>query len=479
MAPDAFVVVSHTTDRPRGGPAWPGRWGLVLPLLLGLLSPAGCFGTSEPPEPPAVETIPVDKGLFDETWPMQVVDAEARAPYEGMAFVAHILDRDYRASVRRSDGTPGLATARFHADAAALFRQAALATGNSYVEYFDPPMGQEYDPVEKVHLLMVGKTLKGDLDGARSHLDAVKALPETSGVRPWAAPWLAWYEAGATWPPDLSGLPVSRPPPTPGTWPEVTERPSYTVSELPPGDGQLSFDDPALLLQLALWHDAAARKAAGDKAAIVDLYGARYRLPVEPDVAAEGDLPLEFRFGTGFLHVKDGAFMADVVGAKGADAIDAWKDRSFLAAVLATCRDDSGKIDNVAVVDAANELRMAWKEEQASKAGLHENHHPIFADVAVAGLYRNAALVAEVQGDREVSGKLRIAARDIEREAAAAPEGLLALTAWDADNQMTIRGAEIIHQQARRAPSLEVVRTALDLIGIRVGRSRSGGTPGM
>lgn len=439
----------------------------------------GCTGSSSSDEPAAVAQVGVDKALVGQAWPMLVVEESVREPYQQTAFVQLVLNRDYKQAVADSKGKAGLTTARFHADSAAMFRQAALATANAYVQYFDPPLGQQYDPPEKAHLLLVGKIARGDLDGAKTHIAAVQALPDDSAVQPWAAPWLSWLQAGADWPPDLSALPGDLPPVEPGGWPEVTDRPSYTLREGEPGKNELRVDDPGLLIALALWHERAAAKAAPEHASALAAYGARYRLPVELKVTASDDLPLELLFGSDYLTAQDAAFMAAVFGAEGTAAIDSFADRSLTAAVARACQGESGKIDNVKAVDLVNDLRRALKEEQGLAAGQAEGHHPIFADVAVAGLYRNLAYIAELEGDRETSGKLRIAARDVERDAAAAPEGLLSLAAWDADNQYTIRGSEIIHQLARRAPSLEVARTAFDLIGIRVSRSRGGGTPGM
>jgi len=473
---------SGSDTRTRGLLAAAGIGGLLLGLGVAV-GATSCTGAEpeEPKDPDAWE-LSVDKSLFDATWPMAVVDDEVRKPLEEPDWVALTFHRDIRKAVQESGGESDWATARAHADAAALYRQGAMGASTAYVQYFDKPLGQAYDPAEKVHLMMVGKAILADHDGAKSHIEAVQALGEDSAVSAWAAPWLALYESDKTWPVDLSGLPYQPPPVKPGEWPELGEaRPSYEVQEQEPGTHSLKIDDPALLVQLAMWHDAAARQAAGDKAGLIDIYGARYRMPIEPDVVARDALPLELLFGSDYLHPGDGAFMAAVTGSEGLAAVEAHEDSSFIASVVVAVRGDNGKIDAEKAVDLANDLRKAWKTQQGLARGGEHPSHPIFADVAVAGLYRNLAMVAELEGDRETSGKLRIAAKDMgERDAAAAPEGLLSLTAWDAANQYTIRGLEIVHQQARRAPSLEVVRTALDLLAIRVGRSRgAGGTPGM
>jgi hypothetical protein len=96
----------------------------------------------------------------------------------------------------------------------------------------------------------------------------------------------------------------------------------------------------------------------------------------------------------------------------------------------------------------------------------------------VTGVLRNLALVAQRLGDKNSSGILRLNAKDMGLDAAAAPEGLLSLAAWDAGNRYPGRGLEIIHQQVKRYPSLEVARFGLDVFAVRVGRERVG-MPGM
>jgi hypothetical protein len=458
------------------------RWGFAVAAAPVCWVAVACVGGGGTTTKVGAE-LPVPDTLIQASWPMQVVDATKREPFESDGFVQLIKNRDYRRAIQSSQGQQGLMTARFHADAAALYRQAALATANAYVQYFDPPLGQAYDPEGKEHVLLVGKILRGDLEGARAVAPAVRALPSEHPATVWAAPWLKWLDEGAVWPPDLSGLPDALPEVVVGQWPEVERRPSYALKERQEEgsetEREIAIDDPALLVRLALWHDQAAVQAAPEHADALATYGARYRWAIEPHIARPVDLPLELLVGSDYLTPSDAAFMAAVHGSDGLGVIDTFQSRSLTAAAVVTARAGSASMDGVKAVDFVSALRLHLRDAQSAAAGQTEGHHPVFADVVAAGLYRNLAYVAELEGNREVSGTLRIAARDIERDAAAAPEGLMALTAWDADNQYTIRGSEIIHQLVRRAPSLEVVRTAFDLIGIRVSRSRGGGTPGM
>jgi hypothetical protein len=94
-------------------------------------------------------------------------------------------------------------------------------------------------------------------------------------------------------------------------------------------------------------------------------------------------------------------------------------------------------------------------------------------------MLRSLALVAEKEGDRETSGRLRINAMELSSKATACPVGLMAMGAWDASNRYPTRAQEIVHTQARRFPSLEIARYGLDVMALRVSRERSGETPGM
>jgi hypothetical protein len=108
-----------------------------------------------------------------------------------------------------------------------------------------------------------------------------------------------------------------------------------------------------------------------------------------------------------------------------------------------------------------------------------QGHQREFSAIAFVGSLRTLALVAEMEGDREVSGLLRINALEHSRKATADPVGLLALGAWDASNRYPTRAQDILHAQVRFFPTLEAARYGLDVMALRVSRERPGETPGM
>jgi hypothetical protein len=222
-----------------------------------------------------------------------------------------------------------------------------------------------------------------------------------------------------------------------------------------------------------------AAAAAGADAAKLATYRAGYRMPIEPDVAPAGDLPIELLFGSDHLSPGDAAFLADLHGSQGTAAIDAHAATSVLAQIAVMSRKD-GKVDAETAIDVISRLRDDLVARCSAKTGgVVMGHQRIFADIAYVGALRALALVAEVEGDHEASGKLRINAFEHSDKATADPVGLLAFAAWDAGNRYPLRALDILHAQARRYPTLEIARYGLDVLGLRVSNERTGETPGM
>ncbi len=450
-----------------------------MTFLLGLAWLVGCTGGAETTDPAAehdaASAIPAER--LDATWVVGLATEDALGPYASEpGWVSLVMKRDVAAATRQLGAKGGLAAARAHADAAALFRQAALISSNSLVEVYGKTP-EPTDPLGAAHLVAVGLAVRGDLEGARQ---AAQPLADAASdpTQPWHAPWKPLL-AGGTWPVDLSGLPMELPEPSPGGWPDVPEPPHYSLPERGESQASRTMGDPGALVALALWHDAAANAAAGQQAALLATYRAGYRLPVEPAVAPAGDLPMELLFGSDLLVPGDGAFLADLHGAAGAGAVDAHADTSLLAWLAQQSRVE-GKVSAERAVDLVTQLRTDLVERASARTGgTTQGHHRQFADIAYVGALRSLALVAEVEGDREASGRLRINALEHSDKATACPVGLLALAAWDASNRYPLRALDILHGQASRYPSLEIARYGLDVLGLRVNDERTGETPGM
>ena len=417
--------------------------------------------------------------LLDRSWVVQMATQEAFQPFADVAgWVTLVVRRDYESAAKLMDTEPGgLAAARVHADLGALYKQAALLSGNSLIQaYGETP--EETDPVGTAHLLTVAYALNGRLDDAKAQSAKLADVADDPTLA-WHKPWKDWLESGAAWPPDLSGLPVSLPAVEVGAAPSVGDLPHYELQEQGV-DSSREMADLGALVALGLWHDDLARKLAGQGAAQVDVYRAGYRMPVEQSVAAGDALPMDLLFGSDLLVAEDGPFLADLHGEKGAAAVDAWKDKSLLAAIAHASRVD-GKMDAEKAVDLISELRDRLLERSKARTNdTVEGHQRTFADIGFVGMLRSLALVAEVEGDREVSGRLRINA--LERAAdksTACPTGLVAMAAWDASNRYPTRALDIVHTQSRRFPSLEAARFGLDVMALRVSRERPGETAGM
>lgn len=452
-----------------------GAW-LALSLVLGCGSPVETHLDDPAVQAPtAAPPVPVER--LDATWPVRMATEADFGPYAAKeGWVTLVMKRDYRRAAELLGAAGGLPAARAHAELAAVMRQAALLSARSLVEaYGETP--EPTDPVGKAHLLTVSYAILGDLEAARRHSAALDGVADDPTLR-WHAPWKAWLAGEATWPPDLTGLPLELPQPAPGRLPSIPPPPHYHLPEQGV-DTVRDMADPGALLALALWHDQAAWAAAGDAWPLVRAYRAGYQLPVETVPRPPGELPMDLLFGSDLLVPGDAAFLADLTGERGLAAVETHADTSLLAALAAASRVD-GKLDGDRLGEHLGWLRDTLVERAAARTGGQvQAHHRQFADIAWVGSLRLMALVADAEGQRELGGRLRLQALERSDKATACPVGMLALGAWDAGNRYPTRALEILHAQARTYPALEAARYGLDVMALRVSRERTGETPGM
>jgi len=442
-----------------------------------LLAATGCGGDTDVPEVEVSKDLTIPAERLAKSWPIQLSTEESIEQYtQKQGWMSLMWKRNYRTAIQQLGPSGGIEGARIHAEMAALYRQSALLAANAMIEtYGETP--EASDPVGTKHLLAVSYAVNGQLDKARA---ASAALGETDDpTQAWHGPWKTWLAGDAAWPPDLSSLPFDLGAPTAGGFPTVEALPHYSLPELGGSTATRDMGDPSALIALALWHDAAAKAAAGDKYPMVEVYRAGYRLPIEADVPPGDPMPMDLLYGSDMLTAGDAPFLADVHSKKGASAIDAHVGTSLVAYIAKMARKD-GKIDAERAVDIVTEMRSKLVENASAKTdGNVLKHQRIFADIAYVGTLRNLALVAEVEGDREASGLLRINAMERSEKHTACPVGMMALGAWDASNRYPLRAQDILHAQARRFPSLETARYGLDVLALRVSRERTGETPGL
>jgi hypothetical protein len=430
--------------------------------------------------------------LLEQSWVVQLAAESSLGSFATEpGWAALIMRRDQREAVQRLGKLGGVPGARAHTEAAFLYRQAALMSASGLIEVYGKTP-EPTDPVGTAHLLAVSYLVTGQLEPARQAAAQLAAVTDDPTL-PWHAPWKAWMAGKddaalrASWPPDLSGLPVTLPPPTPGEWPELDQVPHYSMPEREGSSASRDMADPSALLALALWHDAAAAAASPEGARLARALRTGYALPIEASSPAflpslSEPVPLELLFGSDLLVPGDAAFLVDVLGDKGAgsisDAIDQHVQTSLLAWLASRARKD-GKVNAELAVDEINLLRDALLAAAAAKTEQQtQGHQRNFAGIAFVGALRTLALVAEREGDREASGILRINALEHSDKERACPVGMLALAAWDAGNRYPMRAQDILHNQARRYPSLEIARYGLDVLALRVGAERVE-TPGM
>jgi hypothetical protein len=392
-------------------------------------------------------------------------------------WISLVMGRNLKSSVEQLGPSGGPAGARVHTEAAFMFRQAALLSSHSLIEtYAATP--EPTDPVGVAHLLTVSYAVVGDLQQAKLQAARLADVAEDPTLA-WHTPWATWLASGAEWPPQLADLPLELPTPASGVWPTVDRLPHYRLPEQGT-DSIREMGDPGALVALALWHDAAAALADPKQAAAARSVRAGYHLPAESAPAPVADVPMELLFGADIGTPADAQFLADLHGKAGLGAVEAHMDTSALAWIAFTSRGDSGKISTDRAVDVLTAYRADLMQACAARTGNEvQLHQRQFVDMVYVGAYRSLALVAELEGDREASGLLRINAMEKSQKATACPVGLLALGAWDASNRYPTRAQDILHALARRFPSLETARYGLDVMALRVSRERPGETPGI
>ncbi|MFM2247694.1 MAG: hypothetical protein RL071_3768 [Pseudomonadota bacterium] len=460
----------------------------LLPLSVALwLAPAlgglGCGGdeVAAPVEvAPALTALPA--ALVASAWPVRLAADAPRAPFEAHPGWGLLFSRKLDEALPAFAAAPAVPVglARVHLDIAAVYRNAALLGANATRHVYGTDRLPQ-DPPQVDYLLADALAVTGDCAGVKAKLEGLGSqLAPQPALAERAAALGAWA-ASPGCPADLSVFSAApfaalTEAPTPGQSPTVPVAAPYRFA-LPDGASDLEGAELGLLVELARWHEAAARAAVPEAGAVIDLHIAPALLPAEAR-AAVGEAPTlsdEWLFGSFHMSGADVAFAAAARG-DGLAAVEAWKDRSLYAAALAPAV-QGGKLVPELVLDQAAAMSRSLRDGMGASAGGPQDFHRLFADLAVVGLLRAGALVADAAGEARDAGILRVNAFERSAGPSSDPVFLLGLAAWDAGNRSPVRAQEIIHLQLPRFPALGAARYPLDALHLRLGRTAAPSAP--
>lgn len=441
---------------------------LKLPMLVLLLGLTACTGGPEPETPtqdPGPAAVSLPQAAVDATWMAQVAAPGAQDALMAEGPWRDVFDRRYGAAIPAASGE---LQARLHAEAAVIYRQAALLQAQSIVQTFSPEQRRDSDPVQADYYFAVAQLVLGE---------QAQVLPLDAGPAELQAASKAWAEREGEL--SLATVPAaySLPAPAPG---QVPEMPAGAVVELAEqvGDSKMSLADPTATLQLAAWHEAAARAASEQGEGIADALIGPWRLPFEAQAAAETQsLPLQVLF-LGTLPSAADLALVTSLRAEGADVsavLTQFSDTSLAAAAIAPCL-TQGTLDTQCVVDAAAGTPAPLL--QAMSAGAEASvDHRMYAKASRAAVLRVGADAALALGDTRGAALLRINALDHSGDAAADPAFLISQAAWDAGTRNALRAQELLHTQTEVLPGMASVRVSLDVLHLRVSRDAGPAMP--
>ncbi len=455
--------------------------GLLAVATLGPACSGGGGGDSKPSAQAPQDVAKAIPGvLASDTWPVRMADAATRAPFEAHAGWAKLFQRDHAGALAAFAADPGdgRGLARTHVELAALYRQAALLAARSAAHVYGDAREPE-DPAEVPYLYAVGAFLSGASDEGRAAL----ALQPDSGpdaLKASVGDWQRWVDAGGVWPPDdlLVDIPGAPGAVTVDGAPDAGVLPHYRLAEQSEAAREVELSDPTTLYLLARWHDQAALAAAPpDDQPLVSALQVPWLLPPEATPAVADDLVLDdaWLFGSFLLSSADLPFVV-AASTDGVAAVEAWKDRSPLAAAVAPAIVD-GQVVPDKMLDQAVWLGQQLEQGMARVGGGDEAFHKPFGQIARVAALRAGMIVADANGQFRDAGVLRINALDRSAESAADPVFLASVAAWDAGNKNALRAQELVHRLIRRYPPLEAVRYPLDALHIRLSRNAAPAAP--
>ena len=418
------------------------------------------------PEVPVVEAevALASPALLDATWMVEVSKPGALDGLSGPGWQA-IFEKNAAAALG-AFREEGVEAGRVHAEAAAIYRQAALVSANATLGTYSAELRRDFDPTEVEYLLGVSRVIVGEVDGAREHLGRGGDNVELAAAdAAWAGMLdsleLAVWDDEALYP--LGEVKV-------GALPELANAPHYTF-DIEGTDGKLELADPTVLLQAAWWHESAAVAAAGQPQ--TDALLGPWRLAGE-DAASE--LPLEALFLSVWSSAGDLSYLASIeAGTPVEEALDAHATTSLYAAVVRTCHEADKGIDPDCIETASRKLGLELEGAMALSGGGVVADHRVFGSFARAGVLRAAARTEDALGNDYNAALIRTLARDASLGPASDPAFQLSLAAYHAGTRNVLSAAELLHGQVTIVPGLNAARVSLDALSLRVQFDQAGG----
>ena len=424
-----------------------------------LLLALSCTGAEDAENTPATEAVP--SALIEDSWMLQVAQPGKLDEVLAQKAWGEVFERRYSGAAM----TFGTESARGHAEAAAIYRQAALLQANAILSTFASDQRRDTDPAQVIYLVGVASVITGDLDTAKASLgQGGEQVGDADAA--WAQVLTAETFSLRDAPPLFSLGEVAA-----GGTPNAELDPTYRLPEAESGL-VVEVADPTLTLQLAFWHEDAARAAGGEP--WLDAWLAPWRLPLESVDAEATEQPLDALF----LGVWTGTADLDFVNALATDgdaALDAYAATSPYAAIVKACAADEVDLD--CLLDQSVALGAQLEAAMETAYGSQHADHRTFASFARAGVLRAGARLCDARGEERVAAILRLNARDRGTGPATDPKFQLALAAWDASNRNALRSTELFHPNRASVDGLDVVQVSLDTFSLRVGRETGAGLP--
>ncbi len=456
---------------------------LQATVLVALLASVGCTdGSSDESEKASAARAVASPELVALSWPVQMSDSAKRAPFEQHAGWGAMFKRDLPGALAAFQADPGdgRGLARVHADLAAVYRQAAWM-GAQATRHIYGADRQATDPLVADYFLGVSLGIAGQCSEAQAALAKLDPVPsELAAHHTWWTTW-ASHESCPSLPTAeaLSGLPGSPSLVEAGMDPDVGDVPRWTFAEQSESALDVHSGELTSLVQIALSHEERALQVVppADKP-LVKARLSPWRLGLEGTVEA-GELPAEVDSAWLFLDFAmvgaDLGFLADAER-DGLPAVDAWKDRSLLAAAMVPAVEGDKLVPDI-VIDQAAELRVQLRTAMESASGSPMSFQAEFAKIGEVALLRAGMLVADANDQYRDAGILRINAFERSDSAARDPVFLMSTASWDAGNRSPLRAQEIVHGFVSRYPSVRAARYPLDALHIRLGRTAPPSTP--